>query len=224
MRIGSRAALAWTFEGILWASIGVQALAGIVAPLAGLAHQDDPPGTPGDMIRLTGEANRLVLPLTEAGIKAVYGNSAAIPSGDTAHVAGVYLTPTTTAQITLARTGIAEIIATVGTAILGSIILIGAFAILISIVRTIRRGDPFEPRNVTRLYALAFTLIGGWILVTAIHMVATAAVASSAVLAPLAWWSVDISLTPFFVGLSIMVIAVVFQQGVRLRADTEGLV
>ncbi|MDR1151746.1 MAG: DUF2975 domain-containing protein [Bifidobacteriaceae bacterium] len=224
MRIGSRVALAWIFEGIMWASIGVQALGGIVSPLVGLAHQGDPPGTPGDMIRVTGGSNRLVLPLTGEGIQAVYGEGAATPPSGTAHVGDVYLTPTTTAELTLARTGIAEIIATVGTTILGSVVLISAFTILIRIVRTIRRGDPFEPRNITRFYGLAFTLIGGWILVTAVHAAAIAAVASSADLAPFVSWAPDISLTPFFVGLSVMVLAVVFQQGMRLRADTEGLV
>jgi hypothetical protein len=212
------------FEGLLWLSIVVQAAGGIVAPLIGLAHQSDPPGSPGDLIRLSGGANRLDLDLTEAGIKAVYGQAATVPADGTAQVDDLYLTPAATAQVTLEHTGPAEVIATAGSAVLGSIVLITAFAILINIVRTIRHGDPFDPRNSNRLYALGATLIGGWAVVVAVHAVSLAVVVSNTHLEPYVNWSVQISLWPIIVGLGVVMLAVVFDRGASLRADTEGLV
>ncbi|MDR3107342.1 MAG: DUF2975 domain-containing protein, partial [Bifidobacteriaceae bacterium] len=142
----------------------------------------------------------------------------------TVGIGGVYLTPETTAQLTLGRASAAEVIATVGCMVLSSAVLISAFVILIGVVRTIRRGDPFHPRNVKRLYVLAITLIGGWAATSAVGFVASMVVAADPAVAALANWRVAVSLTPLFLGLTVMMLAVVFDRGTRLRADTEGLV
>ncbi|MDR3107071.1 MAG: DUF2975 domain-containing protein, partial [Bifidobacteriaceae bacterium] len=200
----AQAQLGIFFEVVLWASIAAQAALGVIAPLVGLAHQNDPPGAPGFL------ANRLTLPLTDQGIEAVYGPNATAPLDGTVGIGGVYLTPETTAQLTLGRTSAAEVIATVGCTVLGSAVLISAFVIAIGVVRTIRRGDPFHPRNVKRLYILAITLIGGWAAIYAVGFVASMVVASDPAVAALANWRVEVSLTPLFLGLTVMMLAVVF--------------
>jgi hypothetical protein len=212
------------FEVILWAFIVIQAGVGIIAPLVGLAHQGDPPGTPGSLIGLSGGGNRLDLPLTEEGLKVVYGAQASLPPGGTVQIGDIYLTPATTAQVTLRDTGPAEFVATVGSMILGAALVITVCVILLMIVRTGRRDDPFDPRNTARLFILANTILIGAAVVQIVRVVASAIAASSAELVPFVDWAALADLRPFFLGFGVMVLAVVFNQGARLRADAEGLV
>jgi hypothetical protein len=212
------------FEVLLWASVAAQAVGGIVAPLAGLAHQGDQPGTTGDMIRISGGGNRMDLPLTDEGIKAVFGPGAELPASGTVSVGDVYLTPGVTAQVTPIHPGFADVMASVGTAVAGSVVLIAAFVITLMIVRTARRGDPFDPRNIKRLKALALTLIAGWLAVTALHMAASMAAASGPALERLVNWQAEITLAPLIIGLGLAMLTAVFQRGARLREDTKGLV
>lgn len=89
-----------------------------------------------------------------------------------------------------------------------------------AIVGTVRDGDPFVPDNATRLDALAWMLLVLQVLHLAVGAVARAA--SS----PDQPFDIDWSFSPipWLTVLLLFVLARVFREGTRLRADLAGLV
>ena len=91
---------------------------------------------------------------------------------------------------------------------------------LLTIVDTVRAGDPFVVANAVRLQAIAWAVLGLEIL----HLVigAIAANSSSSVQPLDVGWS--FSITPWIAVLLLFVLARVFDHGARMRADLEGTV
>jgi hypothetical protein len=91
---------------------------------------------------------------------------------------------------------------------------------LLAIVETVRTGDPFVAGNAARLRGIAWAVLGLELLHLAVGAVA-AAVSTEA--APL---DVDWSFSPtrWLAVLLLFVLAGVFEQGARMRADLEGTV
>ncbi|WP_454831309.1 DUF2975 domain-containing protein [Pseudoxanthomonas wuyuanensis] len=89
-----------------------------------------------------------------------------------------------------------------------------------AIVDTVRDGDPFIAGNARRLTAIAWCVLAGQLLRLAIMLIA-AAVSTQA-------QPVDMgdgfSFTPWLAVLLLFVLAGVFGQGARMRADLEGTV
>ena len=91
---------------------------------------------------------------------------------------------------------------------------------LLSIVETVRAGDPFIVENARRLQTIATTLLG----IQLLHLVigAIAARTRSEVQQLDIDWS--FSITPWIAVLLLFVLARVFEHGARMRADLEGTV
>ena len=91
---------------------------------------------------------------------------------------------------------------------------------LLSIVETVRAGDPFIIENARRLQTIATTLLG----IQLLHLVigAIAARTQSEVQQLDIDWS--FSITPWIAVLLLFVLARVFEHGARMRADLEGTV
>ena len=99
---------------------------------------------------------------------------------------------------------------------IGQIIL----ARLLAIVDTVRAGEPFVVQNAARLKTIAWCVLG----LEGLHLVIGAVTASSASsLQPLDidW---NFSVTRWIAVLLLFVLARVFDQGARMRADLEGTV
>lgn len=91
---------------------------------------------------------------------------------------------------------------------------------LLAMVETVRAGDPFVLENAGRLRTMAWAVLG----LTLLHVVVGVIAASSgSAVQPLdVNWT--FSVTPLLVVLLLFVLARVFEQGARMRADLEGTV
>ena len=91
---------------------------------------------------------------------------------------------------------------------------------LLSIVETVRAGDPFIIENARRLQTIATNLLG--IQLLSVVIAAIAARTKSEVQTLDINWS--FSITPWLAVLLLFVLARVFEHGARMRADLEGTV
>jgi type II secretory pathway pseudopilin PulG len=89
-----------------------------------------------------------------------------------------------------------------------------------AIADTVRDGDPFSSANARRLTTIAWCVLTGQVLRLAIKLIA-AAVSTQA--QPVAMGD-GFSFAPWLAALSLFVLASVFAQGARMRADLEGTV
>jgi hypothetical protein len=89
---------------------------------------------------------------------------------------------------------------------------------LIAIVETVRDGDPFVEANAIRLATMAWSLLG----LEALHLGSIlVAVASSDETGTIDW---SFSIAGWLAVLLLFVLARVFEEGTRLRADLEGTI
>lgn len=89
---------------------------------------------------------------------------------------------------------------------------------LIAIVETVRDGDPFVEANAVRLGTMAWALLG----LEALHLVSIlVAVGTSDATGKIDW---SFSITGWLAVLLLFVLARVFEEGARLRADLEGTI
>ena len=91
---------------------------------------------------------------------------------------------------------------------------------LLSIVDTVRSGDPFILENAQRLQNIAATLLGIQVLHLVVGVIA-ARTKSQAQQLDIDW---SFSITPWLAVLLLFVLARVFEHGARMRADLEGTV
>jgi hypothetical protein len=91
---------------------------------------------------------------------------------------------------------------------------------LLSIVETVRAGDPFIIENARRLQTIASTLLGIQLLHLVIGLIA-ARTRSEVQQLDIDW---SFSITPWIAVLLLFVLARVFEHGARMRADLEGTV
>jgi hypothetical protein len=91
---------------------------------------------------------------------------------------------------------------------------------LLSIVETVRLGNPFVSANAARLKAIAWAILALELMHFAVGAVA-ASVSSAAVPLNFSW---GFSLTRWLAVLMLFVLARVFEQGARMREDLEGTV
>jgi cation transport ATPase len=91
---------------------------------------------------------------------------------------------------------------------------------LLSIVDSVRAGDPFIIENARRLKTIAATLLGMQLLHVVIGIIA-ARTRSEVQQLDINW---SFSITPWIAVLLLFVLARVFEHGARMRADLEGTV
>lgn len=106
----------------------------------------------------------------------------------------------------------------------GPVLLLIGLGLVLSIVRSARHGDPFVRANVQRLWWLAalfaiggtgYSLLSGF---AAVLMIQRSAAADLAVI------QFSVEFLPILVGIAIAGLASVWQVGVGLREDVEGMV
>lgn len=102
----------------------------------------------------------------------------------------------------------------------GAAVTRGILVRLRAIVDTVRDGDPFIGANAVRLQAIAWGVVGLELLHLAVGVVAANA-ASSVQPLDLDW---SFSVTPWVAVLLLFVLARVFGEGARMRADLAGTV
>jgi hypothetical protein len=107
--------------------------------------------------------------------------------------------------------------------LLPALLVIAATWLLLGLLRSVRDGDPFIPRNVKRLRALGVIVLVGVPVATFARALFESALATSVDL-PSRGADVSIPGNAILGGLAIFVLAEVFAAGVRLRDDLEGTV
>ena len=93
---------------------------------------------------------------------------------------------------------------------------------LLAIVDTVHSGDPFVAGNARRLQAIAWWVLAGEVLRMLVGVIAWAA--SKAVPSFGIDFDIAFSFAPWLAVLLLFVLARVFEQGARMRADLEGTV
>ena len=91
---------------------------------------------------------------------------------------------------------------------------------LLGIVETVRAGDPFVVANAQRLQTISWTLLG----IQVLHLVVGAIIARTKAVVQEFEIDWSFSITPWIAILLLFVLARVFEQGARMRADLEGTV
>jgi hypothetical protein len=117
-----------------------------------------------------------------------------------------------------------QFVGLIGSEILAALLTVAVLSLLLLIVRTLRRGDPFVAQNARRLYTIAALVGLGGEAVVVLRAWGEADVLGHPSVAPYVVQSTEISLVPLAVGLPIAVAAEVFRQGAALREEVEGLV
>ena len=115
------------------------------------------------------------------------------------------------------------------TGLLGGRLVLGvtalaALALLLLVVRTLRRGDPFVRANARRLRSVAVVVAVGGTASELLRGWGTIGVLSADTVSDRVVVGVEISLIPLVAGLVLGLLAEVFAQGADLRDDVDGLV
>jgi hypothetical protein len=134
-----------------------------------------------------------------------------------------FLVPSNTAVV-VSHPDLRQGLALVATPVFGGLLTAMVLALLLRIARTLRQGDPFVAINARRLYLIAVLVgIGGQatVLLTAWGRLG---ILYHPDVAPYVLTDVSTTIVPLFAGLGIAVLAEVFRQGTRLRAELDGLV
>ena len=115
------------------------------------------------------------------------------------------------------------------TGLLGGRLLLGltalaALGLLLQVVRTLRRGDPFVRANARRLRSVAVVVAFGGTASELLRGWGTIGLLSADTVRDRVVVGVEISFIPLVAGLVIGLLAEVFAQGADLRDDVDGLV
>ncbi|MFD6951275.1 hypothetical protein A6A08_23525 [Nocardiopsis sp. TSRI0078] len=158
-------------------------------------------------------------------------DEASEPRVGVATTGAVYETgPTGAIRLTFHDPTIAERLLLVAPGMLGATAALVVMAMVLRLIQSLDKGDPFVPANVRRVYTIAFTVLAASVLVPLTGMVCEGILRSRALgtdgffLAVGASEGNGISLTHVFVGLVLAALAEVFRRGTRLREDVRGLV
>lgn len=106
----------------------------------------------------------------------------------------------------------------------GGILAIAVLGLLLRIVRTLRDRDPFIEANARRLFVIAGLVGVGGQLTVLVAAWGRLGVLRHPDVASYVVTDVTVTFVPLLVGLGIAVVAEVFRQGTRLRAEVAGLV
>lgn len=104
------------------------------------------------------------------------------------------------------------------------VVAVAAGLLVLALMRDISRGDPFAPRNVTRLRALALLVAVGWTLVSLAGTVVDSVIVAGLDSVPDRGVQIGIPVLPVLVGVIVALVAEAFKAGSRLRDDVNGLV
>lgn len=117
-----------------------------------------------------------------------------------------------------------QVLGLIGAEVAGGLLTCLVLLALYSLVRSLRRGDPFVPQNARRLYAIAAVVGLGGQAAGLLHEWGRASVIQTGRLAPYLEYEPAVSFVPLMAGIGIAVVAEVFRRGTQLREETQGLV
>lgn len=117
-----------------------------------------------------------------------------------------------------------QVLGLIGAEVVGGLLTCLVLLALYSLVRSLRRGDPFVPQNARRLYAIAAVVGLGGQAAGLLHEWGRASVIQTGRWAPYLEYEPAVSFVPLMAGIGIAVVAEVFRRGTQLREETQGLV
>lgn len=199
-----------TLTGLLGLAFAIEGLFGVLIPALHVAGLTSTRAT--REVGVSGAAH----PLAEGGVSGV--------AQPIAEGGGMTLSAAESATLTVADPSLGQrVLLDLPTLFDAAPILLGLY-LLFLIARTFSTGDPFEPRNPRRIFGISILIALGSLgngLLTALtnHFLVVGTPLEQQV--PFSW---HISFLPLGVAAVVAALAQAFRVGVRLRADTEGLV
>jgi len=160
--------------------------------------------------------------LNQRGVEAVYGPGASVNNATNLAEPFWFEEASTTAVAKIDHPNVADFLATTGTNMLEALVALVALYFVLKVLRTVRDGDPFVHANARRLWTAGVVLMAGGGLTSLISQVSTMVALGR--LGDYTTMESSFDLTPVLCGLVLVVLGEVFRQGIKLRADTEGLV
>ncbi|WP_335934823.1 DUF2975 domain-containing protein [Streptomyces sp. PTD5-9] len=181
-------------------AVGLVALFGVLIPLLGVVGACDPIDT--REVRIEGMAS---------APRPMQGGGLSIASTDLAELA--FSHPAFGQRLLLALPEIVD-----------GVLLIVVLGLLFRMARSLREGEEFTARNIGRLRAIAVTVFLMGVLTPPLEAVTTSSLLRGTGAEDQVPFSFTFSFHYLLLALLIAAVAEVFRRGVRLRADTEGLV
>ncbi len=215
-----RSPAATLLEGALVVIIGLTFVLGVVRPLAGPAVLGVGTGA------VFGSAPTVQAELDSAAVQVRTSPSLPTVAGGGELVAGdaLEMTLPDASTVVVNDPDTRQLLGLVGSEVLAALLAIAVIAMLLAVVRTLRRGDPFVPANARRLYTIAMTVGFGGVAVELLQAWGEFSVLSHPAIEPYVIEGAELSFMPLVAGLGIAVAAEVFRQGAALREEVEGLV
>jgi hypothetical protein len=207
-------------EGALVAIIAFTVLLGVVRPLIGPAVL----GIGTGAVFGTQPTVQAKLDLTAVQIRTIPDLPTAAGRGELAAGDAFELTLPDATTVVVSDPNAQQLLGLVGSEVLAALLAVAVLAMLLAVVRTLRRGDPFVPANARRLYTIAGTVGLGGVAVELLRAWGEFTVLSHPSIEPYVIESAEFSFVPVVAGLGIAVAAEVFRQGAALREEVEGLV
>ncbi len=128
------------------------------------------------------------------------------------------------AQVQLFNLDLAQRLGVTGAQVVAGIVAFGVLLILLLIVRSLGRGDPFRSGNISLLVAMAALVGAGGQAAVFLAVWGRVSVLSQPTLEPYVVIDASINFLPVLAMGGILIAAEVFRRGRRLREDVEGLV
>lgn len=207
-------------EVVLTGAVILVGLFGVLAPALG------PGGLGVGSGSVLGEAPTVAATVdaSEVRVETTPGLPHLADRGEIARGEGVEFTAPTGTTVAVYDPDLRQRVGLTGASVLTGLVAALVLAMLLLIVRSLRRGDPFVEVNARRLYVIAAAvglgaqgavLLGAW---------GRAGVLQHPLVAPYVLQEHDVTFLPLFAGLGVAVLAEVFRQGTALRREVEGLV
>lgn len=104
------------------------------------------------------------------------------------------------------------------------ILVLAGLSLVLKIVRSVRAGDPFDDKNVKRLWALAVLIAGGGFAQSLFSGLAGSLMILRSSAGDLVDVTAEMSFLPLLLGMLVASLAVVWQAGTRMRDDVAGMI
>jgi hypothetical protein len=186
-------------QGLLGLAFVIQALIGLVIPFLSMA----------------GLLNTAIV--RDVPIAGVVGNSL-VEDG------GAKLTVSESATLNLTDPSLGERVLLNLPAVFDTVLILLGLYWLFLVARTLSAGEPFAPRNPKRLFGIAVLIAVGSLGDSLLTTITNHELVAGTRLQDYVPFSLHISFLPLGVAVLVAALAEAFRIGVRLRADTEGLV
>ncbi len=128
------------------------------------------------------------------------------------------------AELYLAHPDLGQRLSLVLPGLVGSVLVLVILQVLLDMSRTFGENDFFRPANTRRLVVIAVALLLIGVLVPALDVVTTHALVNGTPAASAVRTGYDMAAEPVFLALLVGAAAGALRTGIRLRAETDGLV